>query len=102
MPQKIITANRLIDGEVVWLGPDGDWVEAVAAAAIFDAAALEVGMEGARRGVAAGLVVDPLAIDVVLRGGAPVPSRLRERIRAFGPTVHPDYGKQADGKGTHP
>ena len=40
-------------------------------------------------------VVDVNLIDVELIDGVPVPIRLRERIRAAGPTNRSDLGKQA-------
>ncbi|MBO6755100.1 MAG: DUF2849 domain-containing protein [Roseibium sp.] len=93
---KVITANRLLDGEVVWLGDGGTWVERVARAAVFDgkdavAAALQV----ADQAVADQKIVGPYEMDVTEEDGRLVPVRLRERIRATGPTTHPDLGKQA-------
>ena len=43
------------------------------------------------------LVVEPYMIDVVLDDGSPIPTSYRERVRALGPTIHPDIGKQAEG-----
>jgi hypothetical protein len=42
-------------------------------------------------------VVDPYLIEVTREGAVPRPVRLREAIRARGPTVRPDLGKQAEG-----
>ena len=93
---KIVTANRLIDGEVVWLGHHGQWVEELAAARALgtsedEAAALDV----AAKSVSDREVVDTYALDVTVEDGVIVPVRLRERIRATGPTVRLDLGKQA-------
>lgn len=92
---EIITANRLRDGEVVWLGHNNDWVERIEAAKVFDEtnveAALEEGLEGARHQ----LVVDVYRVPVDLKGDRTVPITSRERIRAEGPSVRPDLGKQA-------
>ena len=53
-------------------------------------------LEGvAERDVAANLVVDVALIDVVRKGQDLYPIRLRERIRAAGPSIRPDLGKQA-------
>ena len=43
------------------------------------------------------LVVDPYAVAVEIRNGHVVPKALREAIRAAGPTVRRDLGKQAEG-----
>jgi hypothetical protein len=42
-------------------------------------------------------VVDAYAIDVRLDDGIPVPISYRERVKALGPTIHPDMGKQTEG-----
>ena len=43
----------------------------------------------------AAIVVDPYAIKVTDEGGEIRPVRYRERIRAFGPPVHPEFAKQS-------
>lgn len=85
---KLITANRLSDGVVVFLAADG-FVAAITDAAVLSAAdAIEAGLATAARATARQEVVDVNVIDVTLdKSGRPVPVRLRERIRAFGPTV---------------
>lgn len=93
---QIVTANRLGDGEVVWLGTGGQWVETVEAAQVFDSkeAVAEALALGARA-VAERLIVEPYEIDVTQKDGRIVPVRLREKIRATGPTFRTDLGKQA-------
>ena len=85
---KIITANRLSDGAVVYLSAEG-WLTEIARAAVLSAHdAIEAGMAAAARAVHQREVIDTAAIDVALDDAStPVPVRLRERIRAFGPTV---------------
>lgn len=96
MSLKIVTANRLTDGIAVWLGPNNRWVETVAdARAESDSdghAALET---AALHGTENALVVDAVLIDAEWVDGAPCPTKLKERIRALGPTVRLDLGKQA-------
>ncbi len=96
---KMLTANRLTDGEAVWLAPDGSWAETIAEGRIAHdksaEAELEQAAEAARH---ANEVVDIALIDVDLVDGEVRPLRLRERIRAAGPTIHPDLGKQAAGR----
>lgn len=91
---KIITANRLTDGVVVFLSGKG-WVTEIAKSAVLSASdAVEAGLAAASRAVADREVVEAAAIDVTLDAQKyPVPVKLRERIRAFGPTV--EYGEAA-------
>lgn len=92
----VITANRLIDGEVVWLATGGRWVETVEAADTFAAKPdLQAGLERAQTSVDARVIVDPYEIAVDQKNGRLVPVRFREQIRALGPTVRLDLGKQA-------
>lgn len=93
---KILTANRLIDGEVVWLSADGAWIEDIAGAAIAHDKDAEERLEAiGREALANNLVLDVNLIDVEIAGGEIRPTRLRERIRAAGPTNRTDLGKQA-------
>lgn len=93
---KILTANRLTDGEAVWWATDGSWAETI------DGAETVADKLGEARLEAIGKaahdkneVVDVNLIDVSLVGGAIQPLRLREVIRAAGPTNRLDLGKQA-------
>lgn len=93
---KLLTANRLIDGEAVWLGEGDVWVETIDQAVVAHTKDEEVRLS------AVGLmslnnneVVDVNLIDVELVDGEIRPIRLRERIRAAGPTTHLHFGKQA-------
>jgi sulfite reductase (NADPH) hemoprotein beta-component len=92
---KALTANRLIDGEVVfWSG--GEWVERFAAARVFeDDAAAEAAEAHAKSQIT--LLVEPYLIDVEAVDGGMAPVSYRERIRALGPSNKPDHGKQAAG-----
>lgn len=93
---KVLTANRLSNGEAVWLAADHSWAETIHGAEIARDAAAEEKLE--RLGKASGLnneVIDLDLIDIQLVDGEIVPIRLRERIRAAGPTSRNDLGKQA-------
>jgi hypothetical protein len=95
MPQ-VVTANRLTDGIVVYLGPGGSWVEYLSQAAVFDdKTSIEAALAAGQDSVVANLVVDVFAFDVTATAKGPQASHIRDRIRAMGPTVHPDHGKQA-------
>ncbi|WJS02245.1 DUF2849 domain-containing protein [Roseibium aggregatum] len=93
---KVITANRLLNGDVVWLAENGSWVERISLAKVYDgkeavAAALAEGLEAEKNQK----VVGVYEMDVTVEEGVIVPVRLREKIRATGPTTHPELGKQA-------
>ncbi|CTQ44746.1 MULTISPECIES: DUF2849 domain-containing protein [Stappiaceae] len=93
---KVITANRLLNGDVVWLAENGSWVERITLAKVYDgkdavAAALAEGLEAEKNQK----VVGVYEMDVTVEEGVIVPVRLREKIRATGPTTHPELGKQA-------
>ena len=93
---KILTANRLIDGEAVWYATDRSWAETIEGSEIAADKEAEARLEAI--GKAAhdnNEVVDVNLIDVELVDGVPVPTRLRERIRAAGPSNRNDLGKQA-------
>ena len=95
----IVTANRLADGVVVFQDAEGAWAEDFARAAVHgDAAAVKDALARAALSVAQSLIVDPYAIAVELRNGHYAPKALREAIRASGPTVRRDLGKQAQGQ----
>jgi hypothetical protein len=90
MALQILTANRLTDGIAVWYDVDGRWNESIARAEIAgtkeDAERLEaIG----KKAFADNLVLDVNLIDVEVDNGFIRPLRLRERIRAEGPTI--DY-----------
>lgn len=95
MALHIITGNRLSDGLVVFLAEHGGWSESLAASRVIatdnELAQVKALADAAAK---AAIVVDPYAIDVVRDGGAIRPVRYRERIRAFGPSIHPNFAKQ--------
>ena len=93
---KILTANRLADGVAVWLTADRSWADTLDDAHVAADKAAEEELE--RAGKAAALrneVIDVNLIDVTLVEERIHPLRLRERIRAAGPTNRTDLGKQA-------
>lgn len=93
---KVLTANRLIDGEAVWFSAADGWTETILSADVVADKVGEARLEATGKAAyAANLVVDVEIIDVALVDGRPVPQRLRERIRAAGPTNRRDLGKQA-------
>jgi len=93
---KILTANRLTDGEAVWYAADGSWAEDIAASEIVGDKDGEARLEAIGKAAYENdEVVDVNLVDVDVADGQIVPQRLRERIRAAGPTNRIDLGKQA-------
>ena len=89
--QKMIIANRLSDGAVVFLAPNHEWTTSVQEGSVIvtDAQA-EQSLAAAKRHERDCLIVDPMLIDVTVADGHPRPTAIREAIRAFGPTVRTD------------
>ena len=83
----MITANSLGDGRVVFQTPTG-WVHEIAGAEILlSKEGLESALARANADAAANRVVEPYAIEVKREGSRLIPVKLRERIRAEGPTT---------------
>ena len=88
MTEKVLTANRLTDGIAVWLDANGQWVESLQDALVARHYEAVATLEAIRkRDFAANRVVDVNVIDVQEVDGKLWPIRLRERIRAAGPTM---------------
>jgi hypothetical protein len=95
MSYVAITANGLRDGEAVFWAK-GQWVKTFSEAELFATREpADAALSAAR--AQSDIVVDSYMIDVVLDDGLPIPAAYRERVRALGPTIHPDIGKQAEG-----
>ena len=85
---QMIIANRLLDGRVVFLDDAGGWVNEIADGLLLASKqAAEHRLVTAQRSVEENVVVDPYLIDVSADSGRPRPVLVRERIRAFGPSV---------------
>lgn len=94
---QAVTANLLTSGEVVYWSAQSTWtldpdeakvVEGAEAAAALLADATPADVESR--------VLDPYLFEVVDKDGKMVPASVRETIRAAGPTIRPDLGKQAN------
>ncbi len=93
---KVLTANRLTDGEAVWMAPDHQWQEHLQGAEVArDQLAEDVLDRLGKESFARNEVLDVNLIDVEVTSAGIRPIRMRERIRANGPTNHLDHGKQA-------
>ena len=92
---KIVSANDLLDGDVVYLEPGGSWTRHLSEAAV----AKDEG--AADRLLALGdqpsKVVGPYLVDVALgERAAPMPMHFREKFRDLGPSNRLDLGRQAE------
>ncbi len=88
MTGRAITANRLIDGVVVYLTRDGGWSGKIGDSLVAHAADQTGRMKTiAERAERSQQVVGACLIDVAVENGMVHPVRLREAIRAGGPTV---------------
>ena len=92
---RALTANRLIDGEVVFWSK-GQWVERFADAELFAADDPKAEAAEAHGKNQPTIVVEPYLIDLVESEGLWAPVSYRERIRALGPT-NLNHGKQEEG-----
>jgi hypothetical protein len=90
-----ITANDLRDGLVVYLDKDGGWTGEIGAARMVVADGVDAALADAGRATASGRVVGAYEIAVARTEEGIRPLRLRERIRAFGPSTHADF-RRAD------
>jgi hypothetical protein len=92
---KILTANRLRSGAVLYWKADR-WVESLAEADIFaDDTAAEAALARAQISVTGNQVVTPYLFDVRQDKGVLRPVKEREIIRSLGPSIRPDTGKQS-------
>jgi hypothetical protein len=99
MPLQVVTANRLDDGVVVYLAAGGRWSERIVDAhPVESKEQADALMALAEQGVRDRLIVVPYLIEVVIEADGVHPVRYRELIRARGPSVRPDLGKQAEQK----
>ncbi|MBD9372421.1 DUF2849 domain-containing protein [Rhizobium sp. ARZ01] len=88
MAEKVLTANRLADGISVWLDASGNWNESLQDAFVArHKEAVEALEATGRQAFADNKVVDANVVDVVEVDGLLRPLRMRERIRAEGPSI---------------
>ncbi len=86
---RVLSANRLRDGIIVYLSPSGEWRPQIGEAALFTTEeASEAALAKARAAVTANLIVDPLIVDVTESPKGRKALSLRNSIRALGPTVN--------------
>ena len=84
---EILTGNELVSGATVYLNKAGRWVEDLQHARVFlkeEADARDAALDATKKTMR----INSLEVETVqLRGGQIYPDRIRERIRAEGPTA---------------
>jgi len=89
----ILTGNELMSGATVYLSPSGEWVEELQQARLF-AKEQAADRDAAIAATKATMRINSLEIETVsVRDGLIHPDRIRERIRAEGPTA-PRFDRQ--------
>lgn len=98
---EILTGNELVSGATVYLSRTGAWVEDLQQARVFlkeEADARDAAIEATKKTMR----INSLEIEAVqLRDGVIYPDRIRERIRAEGPTAPRRDQRQHLGKDDH-
>ncbi|MEM7739241.1 MAG: DUF2849 domain-containing protein [Pseudomonadota bacterium] len=91
--RKVITANDLFSGETIYWRADGAWTEELVTAVILEG---EAALEALQQATAdEARAVGPYLMDVEADHMPSGRGRLREEIRDAGPTIHPQFGRQA-------
>ncbi|MEO6012972.1 MAG: DUF2849 domain-containing protein [Devosia sp.] len=97
---EILTGNELMSGATVYLDRDGHWVEELQKSRVFlkeEAEARDAAIAATKKTMR----INSLEIETVtLRDGEIHPDRIRERIRAEGPTA-PRFDRQHLDKDGH-
>jgi len=91
---KVVTANALLEGDVVYLTADDQWSRHLSEAEVIEDEAhgdLRL-LDGNSQ---PDVVVGVYLIDVALEDGTPRPTHFREEFRTRGPSNY-DHGKQAE------
>jgi hypothetical protein len=93
---KILVANDLRSGDVVFMGPSG-WTQDYAGARIVCDPEEDAALDGlARSEMAKNIVVDAYLVEIERDElGRPEPVHYREKMRIKGPSIRLDLGKQA-------
>ena len=91
---KVITANRLLEGDAVWLTPSGDWSPDIREAELIeDEAHAELRLLEAQ--AQAHLIAGAYLADAKPGADGPQPTHFREAFRTRGPSNYA-HGKQAE------
>ncbi len=86
---KVVTANALLEGDVIYLTESGWSRELEEAEVLTDPAHADLRLLEAH----AADIVGPYLAEVILQDGIPVPTHFREEFRTKGPSNY-NHGKQ--------
>jgi len=93
----VITANDLKGGGVVYQTHDDCWTPLLARAEVLtENGPLDVGLTRAQAAEDDQQVIGPYAIVVIVTEDDIRPQRYRERLRASGPSTHPEFSIDQD------
>jgi len=92
---EILTGNELTSGATVYLDGANNWVEDLQAARLFTKENVEERDAALAATKAGGRIISVEIEEVTQESGQIVPKRLRERIRAAGPTAPLSLNGQA-------
>lgn len=88
---KAVTAWETTSGDVIWMRADHSWTKDISEIGAFTGDAAEAALGAAQADEA--YVTDPYFMQVTADGKIDGRETLRERIRATGPTCHPEFTK---------
>ncbi|MCA8868085.1 MAG: DUF2849 domain-containing protein [Rhodobacteraceae bacterium] len=97
----VVSAQDLIRGDVVYLGPDRHWTRHLPDAQLFDRNDPEAAAQVERLALDQSAVIAASLVEVFLSQGIPRPWHFREVFRATGPSNR-FLGKQADQRQQEP
>jgi hypothetical protein len=87
----VVTATNLRDGAIRWLGAGNVWQALLANAQPFDEAGIVQALVFGAAEIGAQRVIGVYKVEVCRTADGLEPLSTRERIRAFGPSVHPAF-----------
>lgn len=93
---KIVTANALVEGDVIYMNSDGSWSRRHSEAKLFESESEANDALKAANTQTDFLVGAYLADAIIGKDGNPEPVHFREVFRTKGPSNYPDHGKQAE------
>lgn len=101
MTQFVVTANRLGDGEVVYLTGGGQWSAHLEDGRVVEDEEAKTLLAHVEEPQEELRIIGPYLMKVDEADGCIEPLGQRELIRAKGPTTHLHFGKQADQENPH-
>lgn len=88
---SVLTANRLLDGRIVWLAADNTWQILLSHAQVFPNTEIEEKLAAYSAKAQQEGLVGVYGVQVHTNSGRITPVTSREQIRAQGPSIHPQF-----------